>query len=106
MNIMKKINISEVPFKHGTYGSKYLFNEPGFTGGYAKLTPGSAIDPHVHGGETEVFYFMSGSPLVKTGNESFRPLQGDGLTVSAGEVHSIINDTDSDAEMVFIKIKG
>ena len=103
---MKKINTDETSYKHGTYGSKYLFNEPGFTGGYAMLTPGAAIDTHAHESETEAFYFISGSPLVTVNGNAVRVRPGDGLTVSAGEAHSVVNDTDAETEMVFIKIKG
>ncbi len=103
---MKKTNISEAEFKHGTYGSKYLFSGKNFSGGYAMLTPGAKIEEHLHDDENEVFYFLEGEPLFKVNGEPARVRPGDGITVGAGERHSVENDTDSEVKMVFVKIKG
>lgn len=103
---MNKKNISEAAFKHGTYGSKYLFEGVNFNGGYAMLSPGSKIEEHLHEGENEVFYFMEGEPVFKVNGEAFRAKPGDGITVNAGEKHGVENDTGSEVKMVFVKIKG
>jgi len=103
---MKKINRDELPFKHGSWGSKYFALEKNFAFGYAKVTPGNEIKEHLHDDERELFYFIKGSPRFVAGGFETRPAPGDGIIVDFREPHALINDTQEDVEMVIVKIKG
>ena len=103
---MKKLNEKDVAFKSGKSGSKYLFNEEGFSGGVAYLNPGDEIKPHSHDNEAEVFYFISGAPVFSTGDSQIRVVRGDSFLVPAKEQHGITNDTNDTVQLTFLKIKG
>jgi quercetin dioxygenase-like cupin family protein len=102
---MKKVNEKDVPFKRGKSGSKYLFNEQKFTGGVAYLNPEDEIELHGHGDETEIFYFIKGTPVFLSGDAETRVIQGDSFLVPYGEKHGIRNDTNDIVQMTFLKIK-
>jgi mannose-6-phosphate isomerase-like protein (cupin superfamily) len=102
---MKKINEKDVPFKYEGSGPKYLFNEAKFAGGVAYLKPGDEIKAHAHAEETEIFYFVSGTPVFVHGSGQDRVAQGDSFVVPAGEQHGIRNDTGDTVQLTFLKIK-
>jgi mannose-6-phosphate isomerase-like protein (cupin superfamily) len=102
---MKKINEKAVLFKNGKSGSKYLFNEKNFSGGVAYLNPGDEVKVHFHEDESEMFYFISGTPLFIAGEEKIRADVGDGFVVDVKEHHGVLNDTQQVVKYVFIKIK-
>jgi len=102
---MKRINESEVPFKYETTGPKYMFREEGYSGGVAYLDPAGEIKEHAHDDESEVFYFIEGSPKFIASGSEFRVKEGDGFMVVPGEKHGIINDTDKTVKLTFLKIK-
>ncbi|HRU38805.1 MAG TPA: cupin domain-containing protein [Candidatus Goldiibacteriota bacterium] len=102
---MKKINESEVAFKYVTSGPKYLFNDPGFSGGIAYLKPGDEIKPHMHDDEAEIFYFIDGGPEFIAEAGTYAAKAGDAFQVEAGEKHAIKNNTGETARMFFLKVK-
>ncbi len=103
---MKKINKDEIPFKHGSWGSKYFVSEKNYSFGYALITPGNEIKEHLHEDEKELFYFLKGSPRFIAGGYETRPSPGDGIIVDFSEPHALINDTEENTEMVIVKIRG
>ena len=102
---MKKVNESEVPFKYGSNGPKYLYNEEKFSGGVAHITPGEELKEHSHADEREIFYFFKGSPLFMVNGTDIRIRQGDAFTVDVNEKHAIKNDTKETISVHFVKIK-
>jgi quercetin dioxygenase-like cupin family protein len=102
---MKKINENEAPAKFGTWGSRYLFNEPDFSAGSAELIPGKEIAEHMHDDEKEFFYFIKGTPLFKACGKEYRVSEGDAFLVEAGESHALINDTNGVIKINFVKMK-
>ena len=103
---MKRLNEKDVAFKYEKSGPKYLFNEDGFSGGVAYLNPGDEIKPHTHENETEVFYFIKGTPVFSAGNAQIRVVEGDSFMMPPKEAHGIKNDTNSMVQLTFLKIKG
>ena len=103
---MKMVNEKEVAFKYEKSGSKYLFKEPGFSGGVAYLNPGDEIKPHSHEDESEVFYFIKGTPVFTAGDKQIRVAEGDSFMIPAKEMHGIKNDTNDTIHLTFLKIKG
>jgi mannose-6-phosphate isomerase-like protein (cupin superfamily) len=55
------------------------------------LPAGSSIGYHLHEGEEEIFYIISGSGLVTEGGEVSRVGPGDAVLTGGGSGHSIEN---------------
>jgi len=100
---MELINEHEVEFRHGDHGPKYLFRGPHWEGGIIVFKPGQEMGPHVHEQVEEVFYFETGTPQMVVNGESHRVKPGDAFKLAPGEAHNIINDTDADTRLIFIK---
>jgi len=69
---------------------------------FANLTikPGCSIGHHVHEGETEFFYVMSGSALYDDNGTEVELSQGDVTVTPSGHGHSIYNNGDTDLELI------
>lgn len=68
-----------------------------------RLTPGSSIGPHIHEGNSEVFYILSGTGKVLYDGE-YEPLApGDCHYCPQGHQHSLINDNAAD-DLVFFAV--
>lgn len=102
---MKKVNEKDVVFKYEKSGPKYLFNEESFSGGVAYLNPGDEIKLHTHENETEIFYFIKGTPIFSAGDSQIRVVEGDSFMMPANEPHGIKNDTNDMVRLTFLKIK-
>ena len=101
---MKLCNEKDVVFKYGTFGPKYLFTEDAFSGGVAYITAGEELKEHLHEDETEVFYFINGTPLFIIDGSEKRVKPGDGFTVFSKEKHCVKNDTKETISFVFVKV--
>jgi mannose-6-phosphate isomerase-like protein (cupin superfamily) len=100
---MELVNEGEREFRHGDHGPKYLFRGPKFEWGTIVLKPGQELGRHCHGEVEEHFYFLDGAPKMIVNDEEFRMKPGDVMRLEAPECHNIINDTDADVRLVFIK---
>jgi mannose-6-phosphate isomerase-like protein (cupin superfamily) len=69
---------------------------------YAKLTiePGCSIGYHVHEGEMESYYILSGEALVSDNGENVTLHAGDSVWTPSGEGHSAKNTGDTPLEMI------
>ncbi len=56
-----------------------------------RLSPGSSIGYHMHEGEEEVFYILSGSGVVTEQGVTSTVGPGDAVLTAGGEGHSIEN---------------
>ena len=56
-----------------------------------ELAPGCSIGYHVHEGETELFYFASGSGRVCDDGEWFDVAAGDAMSTPSGHGHAVEN---------------
>ncbi|MCE5300962.1 MAG: cupin domain-containing protein [Spirochaetia bacterium] len=103
---MQFINDKDVEFKNRVSGSKYLFvDEKKYAFGTAYLRPGDEIKEHVHTDETELFYFISGTPEFTCAGKTIRVKPGDAMKAEAGEPHILKNDTNETVHLNFIKLK-
>lgn len=100
---MELINEGEREFRHGDHGPKYLFRGPKFEWGVIVFKPGQELGRHCHNEVEEHFYFLEGTPLMTVDGKEFRMKPGDVMRLEAPECHNIINDTDADIRLVFIK---
>ena len=58
---------------------------------------------HGHNQVEETFYFLEGAPLMVVDDDEFRVRPGDVFRLEPAECHDIINDTDQDTRLIFIK---
>lgn len=73
--------------------------------GKLRLIPGASIGYHVHEGETELFYFLTGKGRVRDGEEWFDVEAGDVLSTGNGNGHAVENTGDTDLEMIAVIVK-
>ena len=73
---------------------------------FAKVTiaPGCSIGEHQHVGESELFYFISGSGVVTDDGERVDVTVGDVMTTGDGHSHSVENTGDVDLELIAVII--
>ncbi len=71
--------------------------------GIIRFQPGQELGAHKHEEVEETFYFEEGTPLMVANGEQYRVVAGDVFRLEPGESHNIINDTDADTRLIFIK---
>ena len=69
---------------------------------FAKITlePGSSIGPHVHDGEMEAFFIVSGVAELNDNGETGTLTPGDTALTPSGEEHSVKSIGDTPLEMI------
>jgi len=100
---MKRVNENDMEFRHGDSGPKYLFRGPMTDWGVLLLKPGQTLGAHFHNNVQETFFFLEGTPLIKANDEEYRVRVGDAFLMECEDRHDIINDTEMNTKMVFIK---
>ena len=74
-------------------------------GGYflvhATVPPGGGPPAHIHTREEEAFYLIRGELVFRVGDDRVTASAGTFLNVPRGMKHSFLNESDSDAEMIF-----
>ncbi|NLG25547.1 MAG: cupin domain-containing protein [Clostridiales bacterium] len=66
------------------------------------LQPGESIGYHTHEGETEFYYFLSGSGRVSDDGEFFAVGAGDSMCTPSGHGHSVENVGDGELRFVAV----
>ena len=64
------------------------------------LAPGCSIGVHEHVGETELFYFVSGTGRVCDDGEYFDVQPGDCMSTASGHTHGVENTGSEDLVLV------
>jgi len=100
---MERINEADREFRFGDHGPKYLLRGPRIEWGIIVFKPGQQLGRHCHNEVEETFYFLEGTPQMVVDDESYRVRPGDVFRLEPPECHDIINDTDQDTRLVFIK---
>jgi mannose-6-phosphate isomerase-like protein (cupin superfamily) len=65
-----------------------------------RLAPGSSIGYHVHDGEEEIFYILSGSGRVTEGSDVSTVGPGDAVLTGGGGGHAIESVGDEPLELI------
>ena len=101
---MEMVHESEKPYRGGTSGVKYLLRGPRIDWGVILFAPGEQLGRHVHKEVEETFYFVEGAGgrFILDGQEHAVRV-GLAVRIEPGEVHNIINDTQTPLKAVFIK---
>ena len=100
---MERVNEQQCAFRFGDHGPKYLLRGPKLEWGVLVFRPGQKLGAHKHAEVEETFYFESGTPLMVVAGVEYRVIPGDVFRLEPGEAHNIINDSDGDARIIFIK---
>ena len=106
--MMRKIVKKENVFGgNGIVLFEYLLNEEQLNGMcklYAKIKmkPGSSLGYHVHEGESETYYILSGEASYDNNGEKMKVYAGDVTFTASGQGHSIVNDGTED--LVFMEL--
>jgi len=71
---------------------------------FARLTlaPGASIGEHTHVGDSETFYFLSGSGVYNDNGTVVPVAAGDVAFAAEGTMHGIVNNGDED--LVFVAL--
>jgi quercetin dioxygenase-like cupin family protein len=97
---------------HGGQGSilfRRIFEESDFNCAidfvdYTIIPPGSTIGRHEHHGNEEIYFVVSGSPLMRVKDETSRLCSGSFSVVRSGEWHELVNDTASKVEILVVQV--
>ncbi|UCH34718.1 MAG: cupin domain-containing protein [Armatimonadota bacterium] len=100
---MQRVNEFECEFRFGDSGPKYFIRGPKHEWGVIVFHPGQTLGAHRHREVEETFYFESGAPIMVVDGAQHRVTPGDVFRLDPGEAHDIINDSDQDTRIIFIK---
>jgi mannose-6-phosphate isomerase-like protein (cupin superfamily) len=68
------------------------------------IPPGSTIGRHEHHGNEEIYFIVSGTPLMRVSGQEARLQKGTLSIVRHGEWHELINDTNHDVEILVVQV--
>ena len=100
---MQKVSESELEYRGGDSGVKYLVRGPKIDWGVILMLPGQTLGGHYHEEVEETFYVVSGRGTFVVNGKSLPAAQGDAFRMEAQDRHDIRNDSDSPLKLVFIK---
>jgi glyoxylate utilization-related uncharacterized protein len=69
------------------------------------IPPGSSIGPHRHHGNEELYFVVSGNPLITAQGETRRCNPGSLSLVRDGGWHELINDTDGEVRILVVQVR-
>ncbi|HKE37318.1 MAG TPA: cupin domain-containing protein [Candidatus Baltobacteraceae bacterium] len=72
---------------------------------FTTVPPGSSIGRHVHEATEEIYYVVSGSPLIAVEGERRRLSAHDVAIVRNGQSHELQNDTPSDVTILVVQAR-
>ena len=101
---MEKVNEHDREYRGGTSGVKYLFRGPRIDCGVILFAPGEELGRHKHHQVEETFYFVEGKGGRFIVGDTEHPIEiGAAFRIEPGEVHNVVNNTDTPLKAVFIK---
>jgi mannose-6-phosphate isomerase-like protein (cupin superfamily) len=101
---MEHVNETDLSFRTGSSGAKYLFRGPHIDWGVIVVAPGERLGTHYHERVEETFYFIAGQGGLMIINGVEHPIRiGDAFRLDPAERHDIFNNTAVPLRVVFIK---
>jgi len=100
---MEKVSEAQQEYRGGDWGVKYLLRGPRTDWGVILLKPGQQLGGHYHNEVEETFFFLEGMAKIIVDGVEHRAIAGDAFRLVAPEKHDILNDSDSNVKMIFIK---
>lgn len=80
------------------------FDEEGHLLQVVAVPPRTKQRLHLHREQTEVFYILEGEAVIQISGLDFAAKPGDAFICSAGDTHSLWNQSDEDFRVVVFKI--
>ena len=71
---------------------------------YTVIPPGSSIGRHSHDGNEELYFVVSGNPLITAQGETKRCGAGVLSVVRSGGWHELINDTGEEVRILVVQV--
>jgi len=100
---MQRVNEREKEYRGGDWGVKYLMRGPKLDWGVILLKPGQTMGGHGHREVEETFFFIQGAAKMVVDGVEYPAVEGDAFRVEAPERHDIVNDSEADVKVVFVK---
>jgi mannose-6-phosphate isomerase-like protein (cupin superfamily) len=100
---MQHVNESDMAYRNGASGVKYLVRGPKIDWGVILLLPGEKLGGHYHEQVEETFYVVEGRAAFTVNGERVPAGVGDVLRMEATDKHDIANESDQPCKLVFIK---
>lgn len=73
---------------------------------FTDVLPGSSIGCHCHSDSAEIYFVVSGYPLVMVDSSSYRLGPGGISVVRPGGSHSLVNDTIENVQILVIEVSA
>lgn len=99
---MIKVHESEVEYRFGDSGPKYLRKGPHLSTGVVAFNPGQDFQGHYHIIMEESFFIIEGELDFYVDGKLVKVKQGDLITCQPGESHYIKNVSNKRAKAVFM----
>jgi quercetin dioxygenase-like cupin family protein len=100
---VQKVRESDIPFRGGDSGVKYLFRGPNIDWGVIVLPPGDSLAGHYHEQVEETFYLLEGQISLTSKGQKHALTAGDAVRLEAPEPHEITNSGEANAKLLFLK---
>lgn len=100
---MERVNEYDQEYRGGDSGVKYMYRGPNIDWGVILMKPGETLGDHYHEEVEETFYFTQGTPIMKVNDQEHRVNVGDAFRLVPPDKHDIINDTEGEVKITFIK---
>jgi len=100
---MQKVSESELEYRNGDSGVKYLMRGPKIDWGVILMLPGETLGQHYHNEVEETFYILEGEGVFTVNGETIAAQAGDVFRMEPKDRHDIENKSEAPLKMVFIK---
>lgn len=101
---MDHMSVNSAAYRHETWGPAYLVQSPSSDIGALLMRPGDVIDNHIHEHCDESFIVLEGACTLWVNCEKrIEIVPGDVVRCAPREMHYLVNESDSDFRMIFIK---
>lgn len=100
---MQRVRESELEYRGGRSGVKYLIRGPRIDWGVILLLPGEKLGGHYHHEVEETFYVVEGKGRFIVNGEDFNVEPGDVFRMEANDKHEILNNGMDNFKIIFIK---
>ncbi|MCE5260337.1 MAG: cupin domain-containing protein [Chloroflexi bacterium] len=100
---MQRVKESELMFRGGKSGVKYLMRGPRIDWGVILLLPGERLSGHYHNEVEETFYIVEGEGTIIVNGEEHAVAAGDVLRMETRDRHELRNSGSTNLKLVFIK---
>jgi len=100
---MQKISESELDYRNGDSGVKYLIRGPKIDWGVILMLPGETLGGHYHNEVEETFYILKGTGIFTVNDEEMIAQAGDVFRMEPEDRHDILNNGQEPLKLVFMK---